>query len=189
MTINLDPLFLTFLSTEIPKATLGVVALPLPTLIHEAGHAIAAQLFYKNAKPRIVLINYGYKGGRCLYSDRSLSKLGRSVGKRNRNAIISAAGPVAEMIAALALSYFYPGNGISTIAIHSNTAYALSTFAKKSFFTNTPSNFDANHDFVQIKVEKGVLAATLLILISLAVEFFSYTLRLQTHEQLLRQIY
>jgi hypothetical protein len=181
MTVSVNHQILSCLYTEIPQLALGFIAKPLPTLIHEAGHAIAAQLFYKNAKPRIVLIKYGYNGGYCRYNARSLSKLGRLAGKHNSEAMVSAAGPVAELIAALALSYFYPGNGISTITIHYNTDYALSTFQQKAFFTNTPSNFYAKHDFVQIKVAKGVLAATLLILISLAVEIFSIYLRFQTN--------
>jgi hypothetical protein len=155
------------------------------TLIHESGHAIAAYLLYKNANPRITLNGYGFKGGRCIGDVRLHSKMGKWVGKRNASALTAAAGPVTVMITALALHYFYPGNGISSVTLHDNTIYALSTFKEKAFFRRTPYNSPIGHDFVRIKIAKGIRIATLFIIINLAVEIFSIYLFAQKHKQLL----
>lgn len=154
---------------------IGLVALPLTTIIHESGHAIANHLLFTNAKPKIKLNNYGYGGGSCSSDRSSLSKTGEWLGKSNAEAITDAAGPIVEMAASLALLRFCPGNGVSSISLMFNAFYAISALSEKHFFTRKVADLNhVGHDFVGVKINKGGLAANTLIISSVALGIFAF---------------
>jgi hypothetical protein len=150
---------------------IGVAALPLRTIIHESGHAIAAHLLLKNAKPKIKLVGYGYGGGSCSCNHKSLSKVGEWLGTSNASAIVTAAGPVIEMIASLALSRFFPGNGISCVGSMMNSISAIVPLFEKAFYTGKMEDHIRN-DYVKIYIKKGGLAAGTLIITSVVLATF-----------------
>lgn len=51
-------------------------------LVHEMGHAIAARLFYSNARPKITI--FPFLGGKTAYIPSGLTALERSLGKKRR---------------------------------------------------------------------------------------------------------
>lgn len=157
----------------IGQCTIGFAALPLITIIHESGHAIAAHLLFKNAKPKIKLESYGYRGGSCSSNEKFLSKTGEWLGNSNAKAICGAAGPIVQMAASLALLQFYPGNGISAISLISNAHYALSAISEKAFLTRKVEDLNHGHDFVNVKIDKGGLAANTLIISSVVLGIFA----------------
>lgn len=152
----------------------SAVLIPLSTIIHESGHALAAYLLYNDAKPRITLYSYGYAGGFCDYNSTALSKLGERVGYTNVRALTAAAGPAATMITSIALSRLIPGNGYIHIGLFCNMAYAVSALAEKAFWTKEIEDFEPRHDFLAIKMLKGTFAASTLIIISVALGIFSF---------------
>jgi hypothetical protein len=155
------------------EIAVGLALTPLSTIIHEYGHALAAYLLYNDAKPRITLDNYGYKGGVCIYYNSTLSKLGKRVGSDNTQALIAFAGPATTMITAIALLRLIPGNGYIHTQVFSNTTYALSTLVQDAFWTEKITAFEPRHDFLDIKILKGTFAASTLIIISVALGIFS----------------
>lgn len=71
------------------------------TLVHEGGHALAAGVLFKNARPSISLTLDG--GGATSYYIKELSWLGNQIGKLNSKIIIAAAGPFLEIVTATAM--------------------------------------------------------------------------------------
>jgi len=152
------------------KMAVGVLALPLIAIIHELGHAFAAHLLYKNADPKITLIKYGFNGAYCTISPDSYSKLGNWLGITNSSAIFSAAGPFIQVTSALALSYFFPRNGLSCLSLAWNGAYAFSALETKEFYKNDiHDSKQTGHDFVDIKISKGAVIGGAVIITSLAI--------------------
>lgn len=165
----------------IGQAAIGYAALPLINIIHESGHAIVAHLLYRNAKPKIELTNYGYGNASCSFTSISLSKVGEWVGASNARALVSAAGPVIQMTTSLALLKFFPGNGISFISLVGNGCYAFSALSQKDFYTKQNEN-NNEHDFINVKIFKGRLAAETLIVTSVALGIFgTYSLLEQAY--------
>ena len=71
-------------------------------LIHEAGHAAAAKLFFSNAKPSIFIDPF--KGGFTKYSISGLTELGKKIGFRNADIAVTLAGAVLSLgVSALTL--------------------------------------------------------------------------------------
>jgi hypothetical protein len=156
------------------KYYVGVAAVPLIVTVHEAAHAVAAQLLYQNANPVITLRNYGYEGGSCSYTSTSLSKFGEWLGEPNAESVVFAAGPVVQMVASLALLRFFPGNFISFVALMRNATYALSALDEKAFYTGSYKDLKSGHDFVNIRVLKGDLAAGALMISSIACGAYTF---------------
>ena len=160
------------------RFAIGLAMIPLQTIIHESGHAIASHLLFTNSKPKIKLIDYGYGGGSCRFDPTVLSKTGRWLGSSNALAICSAAGPVVQMATALALLRFFPGNGYSAVALAANSSYAISALFQKSFYTNGKEA--DTHDFIDVKINKGKIVAGTLIITSIALGIFGiYSLMTQ----------
>ena len=124
------------------------------TLIHETGHAIAANSLYINAKPTIQIDPF--QGGSTSYFNSELSALGSKAGKVNAALILSAAGPILEFAVSATLfassyviqkshpelSKYFFFCSINTIA--NQIFYALSTYW-------TPIT-DRGHDFLKLSL-------------------------------------
>lgn len=154
------------------QVAIGFAMSPLQVIIHESGHAIAACILHKNANPKIELRNYGYIGGGLRYDGNSLSKVGEWLGISNATAVICAAGPVVDMVTALALLRFFPGNGYSFVGLQKTFYYVISALSEKGFYTNKKED-DNGHDFVGVKINKGGLAASALIISCVAAQIFA----------------
>lgn len=135
---------------------------PAITIIHEAGHGIAAHLMYQNARPRIVLGKLGLEAS-CFYNQQELSNTGKWLGKHNAKAIIAAAGPITQIVASLALLYFFPGNIVTLFSLLQNAVYSISALYKT----------DQGNDFIAIKYAKGNFAAGALTATSVALAILS----------------
>lgn len=66
-------------------------------VIHEAGHAAAASLLYKGAKPQITVMPL--QGGMTSYWVNGLTKIGRFFGEKGSRLIVAGAGPAAAVLA------------------------------------------------------------------------------------------
>jgi hypothetical protein len=122
------------------------------TVIHEAGHALAANALLKNGNASIHLLPY--LGGYTTFSPRSLSELGHKVGAENVMTLVSAAGP--------ALTLSLSSVGLATGLALENEAPEISRMlivaALIDFLTHAvyalsalvsdPANF--SHDFVSL---------------------------------------
>lgn len=67
-------------------------------LVHEGGHALAANLVYKGANPRIEV--FPMEGGVTSYFPRLLSNFGKHLGWKNADLLVSAAGSGAAVLSA-----------------------------------------------------------------------------------------
>ena len=139
------------------------------TLIHEAGHAIAARTVYRNARPHIKI--FPYAGGVTRFYPETLSRLGRRLGETRSLALVTAAGPLLSLsvsLIALAssllvkkktpiISRYLQVSAASDILNHAT--YALSALW-------TPKT-KLSHDFVRLaSLGLHPLAATAAILAS-----------------------
>jgi hypothetical protein len=68
-------------------------------LVHETGHAIAANLVYLNPNTSIEV--YPLKGGVTMMTRGALTNFGKYLGKTNSDVLVSAAGPLAASLLAL----------------------------------------------------------------------------------------
>lgn len=66
-------------------------------VIHEAGHAAAAALLYKGAKPQITIMPH--QGGMTSFWVNGLTKIGRIFGEKGSRLLIAGAGPAAALLA------------------------------------------------------------------------------------------
>lgn len=72
----------------------------IDTVVHEAGHALAAEALYKNAFSKIEI--FPLKGGVTSFYTGTLSRLGEFFGTRSSRVIVAAAGPAAGIALATA---------------------------------------------------------------------------------------
>lgn len=158
---HFDPFFCNEAITVTKYAAIATL-FPAITIIHEASHGLAAHLLYQNAKPRIVIGKFGLEAS-CFYNQQELSNTGKWLGKHNAKAIIAAAGPIAQVVASIALLYFFPGNIVSLFSLLQNALYSISALEKT----------DLTNDFIAIKYAKGNFAAGALIVTSVALGIFS----------------
>lgn len=66
-------------------------------VIHEAGHAAAAAMLYKDAKPQITVMPL--QGGVTSFWINGLTKMGRFFGEKGSRLIVAGAGPAAAVLA------------------------------------------------------------------------------------------
>lgn len=145
-------------------------------LTHESGHALTANLLFKEAKTHISINGSG--SGSCSYfnSPTQLTQLGSRLGYTPSRALISAAGPLATLFTSCVLmsfSHFLPNRHkelkvhldmISLQSVVQNVFYALSSF----FVTPTSS-----HDFIAIQQFSGInplVCASVIILVPLLIK-------------------
>jgi hypothetical protein len=90
----------------------GVLATPAFTYIHECGHAAAMKILWQNAHPKITLHHFGFSGATsCGFTGApELSSLGRVFGDNASNFMVSAAGAIAQVTAAIALTALFKHN-------------------------------------------------------------------------------
>ena len=120
------------------------------TLIHESGHAMAANLLLVKPTPKIEV--FPFVGGVTSYRVIGPSSLGKKIGIDNIQPIVAAAGPAVSLAASSAMLYgglsllnSSPEEGrilivSAMIDFLSHLIYAISTFFA------SPANF--SHDFV-----------------------------------------
>jgi hypothetical protein len=145
-------------------------------LTHESGHALAANLLFKEAKTQIVINGYGQGSCSYFHSPTKLTQLGSWFGYTRSLAFISAAGPLASLFTSCVLmscSHFLPNQHkklkthldmMSLQSIVQNIFYSLS-----SFFL-TPSN---SHDFISIQRLSGIhplICTSVIILVPLLIK-------------------
>lgn len=131
------------------------VAAPCITVIHEAGHACASLLLFKNSFPKIALCaDFTGKAKTFGWPGATLSGLGEKLGKEKAKAICSAAGPVAEAFASAVLLK----SGLSLMGKWPEVARVCIVSASWSFFSLLGYARDAlsgerakGHDFSDLK--------------------------------------
>jgi len=122
-------------------------------LVHESGHALAAHVLYKNARPKIEV--FPFQGGVTKYFVTPLSKVGRFFGEKKVHLIVAGAGPAAAVIASSIDIGIAQGcrqsnprlsrylNVMAGMNLLNHLAYAYSAFAEAS--KKMPG-----HDFVAL---------------------------------------
>lgn len=149
-------------------------------LIHEGGHALAAQALIKEPNPRISIKPLA--GGVTSYRVGALSRLGEFVGRENSKLLIAAAGPAlsvglatASLGFSLALRKSHPELSryllmMSAVSIAQHALYALSALWS--------SKAQLGHDFVRLMgggLHPVASVATIVALpIIVRVGFFAY---------------
>lgn len=74
----------------VPTSFSAITSASTDVLVHEAGHAAAASLLFTNARPSITV--EPFSGGYTRYFISGLTELGKKIGFRNSDMIVSAAG-------------------------------------------------------------------------------------------------
>lgn len=134
-------------------ATIGLI------ILHECGHALAATLLFKNAKPEIKINPFG---GSCTYNSTTLSSLGNSFGMEGSISLVASAGPITEIISMLAITKL--SNSSEQVAQWmALKAIGLSAYAISAFWDSSPT-----HDFSTIWSKSGGLSYSLLTACCLA---------------------
>lgn len=148
----------------------GIAAIPLKVLWHEYGHALAGKILYKNVLPHIVLIKLGFNGGYCEWDRWSgLSSAGKYLGWDRATVLVSAAGPLFDIISSVMAIYlkFY---GFSCVSTVNSILYAASYF----FVPRTQG-----HDYAYI-AEKGGMGAYGVLTVAHSLLFIFSTYKLLT---------
>jgi len=70
-------------------------------LVHEAGHALAANAVYKYANPSIEIFPFSNNAGVTRFSPGALTKIGSYLGQKNSRLFVTMAGPMAGIFLAL----------------------------------------------------------------------------------------
>lgn len=150
----------------------GLAITPLVVYAHELGHALLAELLFDKAHTKIKVNAYD-KGGSYTFNSSNLSGLGNLIGRLKSQAIVSAAGCIAQKSATVALSSLFPYSIKSSIFpdIHLFSdihivIHALSTICQKVFYTGKKediSDFLKGHDFIQFRMHAGLLPTCVLI--------------------------
>lgn len=121
-------------------------------LIHEGGHALAANILIKNPNTHITV--YPLKGGQTSYRMGALSKIGEFFGRAKSKLIIAAAGPALAVVTAtigfgtsLAISKSNPelSRYMKVAAITSIANHVL--YALSALWTSVTQK---GHDFIQL---------------------------------------
>lgn len=102
--INPDEYLGFFPMQIISGAVCEVLMEPLLTIIHEGGHLIAAAALFENAKPRL-LSSWGYQNGKMAYNPSKLSRLGKIFGENTSRGLVTASGPLADILVSLVVPY------------------------------------------------------------------------------------
>lgn len=157
------------------KFPIGLVAgyaiTPFTTYAHELGHASVLKLLFDNVEYKITLKKFGFEGAFFLTKGPlNLSRLGQLIGRAKSLAIMSAAGCISQKSSLIALRLLLPTflyhDSISSISDIEIMFYALSTLNKKAFYTGKREDIlksDNGHDFVQFRMEAGLLPTCVLI--------------------------
>ncbi len=74
-----------------------ITAYNIQNLIHEWGHAVAANQIYQNANPRISLIPFFW--GKTQYNSEHYTEFGEGLGPIHSRSLIALAGPVFSLLA------------------------------------------------------------------------------------------
>lgn len=127
--------------------------LKLQTLVHESGHAIAANLLFKDARPAIFMT--GGASAHTEYTISSLSNLGLKLGKERAKAIVSLSGPLLSLSLASALLIL----GLFIKEKHPALSKYLTVAALADFIFHTLYSVSAlftapenvAHDFIRIQ--------------------------------------
>lgn len=78
---------------------------PVLTYAHELGHAVAAKILFNNTSSTITLKSYGW-AGRTFSKIGAPSDIGKFLGIQKSRTLITAAGPMFEVICRLGLSRY-----------------------------------------------------------------------------------
>jgi hypothetical protein len=164
------------------------------TLIHESGHALAANLIFKGAQAKI---NVEAFSGSCQFyaSARHLTSFGNCLGLNKALALVSAAGPLASLLtssAFLTLAHFLPGRHHSLKAyLHMMTIQSVVRHAFYALSACFLTQASLGHDFYAIWMLAGVhpLVSTLCIvampiIVKLGLEWLRPSLREVSQPQL-----
>lgn len=149
-------------------------------IVHEGGHALAAQILVKNPNPRITI--NPLQGGQTTYRIGALSKVGEFFGRENSKLLIAAGGPalaVGAATVAFGTSYALRKSNpelsryLRVIAIDSIVQHAF--YAVSALWTSAART---SHDFVRLMAGgiHPIAAAVSIIALPLIVRigFFIY---------------
>jgi hypothetical protein len=170
-----------FLSYLAPVSFSGLVdANTREVLMHEAGHALAANILIK--KPQTQISIFPLQGGQTSYRLGALSKVGEFFGRANTKLIIAAAGPALSILtatvglgASLALRNSNPelSRYLSTMSIDSIVQHVF--YALSALWTSVAQK---GHDFLQLMAGgiHPIIAAISMIALPIIVRigFFIY---------------
>jgi hypothetical protein len=124
------------------------------TVIHEAGHASASLLLYKNPRPLIEI--YPFAGGITQFYKTALSSLGQKLGAPMATCAVIASGPGLTLLLSSGLLIL----GIALLDTHPQlgktlVSWALVDFFHHSFYAYTAFQADPwnlTHDFVHLSI-------------------------------------
>jgi hypothetical protein len=146
---------------EIPFPLAKIILTAGLLYLHEYGHALAANLLYKNANPQVT---FSVTGGNCTYNSAQLSELGKKFGPSNAVSLVASAGSIVEMIAMLAITVLTRSDKRTAQLMLSKAAH-LSIYALSGLFYRACF---PGHDFCIIRNSSGDIAYGLLTAACLA---------------------
>lgn len=120
----------------------GIIAAGVHGVLHENAHAVAARLLFNDANPVITYKSFYFGGGICNTNPAApLSSLGRLFDKAGSDALVNAAGPVANTLIYLAASFFQSPL-IAKAFVFSNLNHVFYAFKNEGFsdFINVTNN-------------------------------------------------
>ncbi len=124
------------------------------TLVHEAGHALAATAVYKNPRPQIIL--QPFFGGLTQFYKTGYTSFGKKIGSVAATCLVVASGPALTLLVSSALLLIglsmkekYPQFGKYLICWSLLDFYNHAHYAYSATWAN-PS--DLTHDFVHLSV-------------------------------------
>lgn len=102
------------------------LAIPVVTIVHELGHAIALKILFKDVRPKITLRNWGFDGGSTTSAPLTdLTFLGKFLGVEGSLALEKAAGPIIETITCLGLGALTGHYNLVLMPFLINAVYSL----------------------------------------------------------------
>ncbi|HSX38729.1 MAG TPA: hypothetical protein VLE95_07885 [Chlamydiales bacterium] len=144
-------------------------------LLHEGGHAWAANAVFKNAKPKITLFPYG--ATRTEYATAELTDFGSKLGKHRSLTLVAVSGPATTllvstiaMIAGMAVRAKFQELSCYLIAYGRMDFFQHAVYAANAMLAHPK---DDKHDFVVLSASgvHPLAAAIVLIALPLFLEF------------------
>jgi hypothetical protein len=139
---------------------LVLLSIPVRVYLHELGHLIANSLLYTNGTSAISLHGLGLYGGFCktTFKGRPIfSNLGKGlegISSGTTSSVISAAGPLVDIVCLLALSAFSKKSKVVSRS-QSMASYFLVAYAASALVAD--KNNCNGHDFCNIWARSGFL--------------------------------
>jgi hypothetical protein len=112
---------------------ISILGVPVSMIIHELGHVLAAKILFRNSNPTITFNISGFDGGQTNVNLNVLSPVGEILGKKVSKAIVTAAGPMTELVALIGLVALTGNSDIVAVPLLNLAGYSLNKDPRRDF--------------------------------------------------------